>query len=324
MRQNWFESLLRRNRSGTRNRRPLVLWGGVALALIAAVAIFFVVRGNGDAGKSASAATRPAEKSEVLALWGQGDKEKTLSLCRASVTSSPLDPFYLSFEGISAYYSSLDKPEGDERQSLLDESVFSLRKSLAANQRLPIRPQVEYVLGKAYFQKGSPWFDLAASFLERSKADGYTGSDTEQYLGLAYAGMEMHDKAVTHFEAALAEQPSDILMLSAAMSYKELGNSAKAEELLTKVVDSNSDAVLVQKSRYLLAGLAMKSGDLAKANSLYQAIVSVDPRAAEAWYQIGLICEKRNDPIKARAAWRKVISIDPNHAEARMKLAEKL
>lgn len=299
--------------------------GGIALILACLIAAIFIIKNN-DSGRKASASDtgKTAEKSEILDLWSKGEKAKTLELCRASLASSPLDPFYLSFEGISAYYTSLDSPEGDERQSLLDESVFSLRKSIVADRKLPIKSQVEYVLGKAYFQKGSPWFDLSAAFLERSKSDGYKGSDTEQYLGLAYAGMEMHEKAIVHFEAALAEEPSDILMLSAAMSYKELGDSAKAEEMLQKVVSSASDAVLVQRSRYMLAELAMKAGDIDKADSCYQAIVAADPRASEAWYQIGLICEARKDPIKARAAWRKVISIDPNHVEARKKLAEKL
>jgi tetratricopeptide (TPR) repeat protein len=136
--------------------------------------------------------------------------------------------------------------------------------------------------------------------------------------------MNMHDKAIVHFEKALSEQPSGILMLSAAMSYKELGNSAKAQELLTKVMESDIDAILVQKSRYMLADFAMQQGDLNKAGKLYQAIVDADPQAADAWFQLGLIYEKQNDPIKARAAWRKVIAINPNYADARKKLAEKL
>lgn len=311
----------------------LLFWGILVSVVVVAIVFAIVLRRNNNSRVAQSgvpsATNAPAshaaiERSKVLDLWQKGDKEGTLALCREALTANPLDPFYLSFEGIAAYYSSLEKPEGDERQALLDEAVFGLRKSLVANERLPIRSQVEYVLGKAYFQKGSPWFDLAVSFLENSKADGYSALDTEQYLALAYAGMNMHDKAIVHFEKALSEQPSGILMLSAAMSYKELGNSAKAQELLTKVMESDIDAILVQKSRYMLADFAMQQGDLNKAGKLYQAIVDADPQAADAWFQLGLIYEKQNDPIKARAAWRKVIAINPNYADARKKLAEKL
>lgn len=332
MTQDWLNSLRRRNRSRSKKHNRLfwiilvvVVVGGVAALIFYSRSAKLAAYDNDmESAETLGDTTSTIDRSKILDLWQKGDKDNTLALCREGVAASPLDPFYLSFEGIAAYYSSLEKPEGDERQALLDEAVFSLRKSLVADEHLPIRAQVEYVLGKSYFQKGTPWYDLAISFLELSKKDGYSAVDTEQYLGLAYAGMGLHDKAIEHYELALSQQPSDVLMLSAAMSYKEVGNSTKAEELLTKVIDSNVDAILVQKSRYMLADFAMEKGDLTKASSLYQAIVNADPQAADAWFQMGLIYEKQNDPIKARAAWRKVISINPNYAEARKKLAEKL
>jgi tetratricopeptide (TPR) repeat protein len=291
-----------------------------ALACVAA-ALFFLLPGKADSGKNGLAAYA---KSKVLDAWKQGDKAKTLEMTRASLERIPLDPFYLSFDGIAAYYASSEKPEGDEKQSLLDEAVFNLRKAMASGGKLPVRAQVEYVLGKAYFQKGSSWFDLAAKYLAKSKADGYEGKDSEQYLGLSYAGMQNHEQAVKHFENALKQESSDILILSAAISYKELGNNEKAEEMLAKAVDSASDAVVVQKARFMLGELAMQRGDLSKAQSLYQSIIDTDPRSAEAWYRLGLVSEALKDPIKARAEWRKATSIDPNYIEARKKLADRL
>ncbi|HWP68617.1 MAG TPA: hypothetical protein VN437_04895, partial [Rectinemataceae bacterium] len=188
-----------------------------------------------------------APKSKVLDAWSAGDKTSTLDMTRASLAALPLDPFYLSFNGIAAYYASSDKSEGDDKQSLLDEAVFSLRKALASGGKIPVKAQVEYVLGKSYLRKGLPWYDLAAIYLAKSKSDGYAGNDTEQYLGLAYAGLQNHEKAVQHFEIALKSDTSDILMLSAAVSYKELGNSEKTAALLSKVIESASDAVIVQK-----------------------------------------------------------------------------
>lgn len=226
--------------------------------------------------------------------------------------------------GIAAYYVSSDKTEGDEKQSLLDEAVFSLRKAMTSGNSLSVKAQVEYVLGKAYFQKGSPWLDLAAKYLAKSLEDGYEGTDSEQYLALSYAGIEDHASAVRHFETALAEESSDILMLSAAISYKELGDMAKASELLSKAVASASDGLVVQKARFMLGEMAMERGDLAGADELYRAIVDTDPRSAEGWYRLGLVFEGKKDPIAARAAWRKATSIDPNHIEARKKLAERL
>lgn len=294
----------------------------VALGLIAG--IYSLVSGSEDKKTASLNDGRSFSKTKILETWSSGDKLLTLEMTRASLDLLPLDPFYLSFDGIAAYYMSSEKPEGDEKQSLLDEAVFSLRKAMASGGKLPVKAQVEYVLGKAYFQKGLPWYDLAVKYLTQSKEDGYAGKDSEQYLGLGYAGLQNHELAVQHFESALQQEPSDILMLSAAISYKELGNAEKMSELLSKAVASASDALIVQRARFMLGEMAMSNGEVAKAGALYQSIVDTDPRSAEGWYRLGLVFEAQKDPIKARAAWRKATSIDPNHIEARKKLAERL
>lgn len=298
--------------------------GAIVLGIGLFVGIFFWVSGAERRKAADLNDAKSFSKTKILDSWSASDKVSTLEMTRASLEALPLDPFYLSFNGIAAYYLSSDKPEGDEKQSLLDEAVFSLRKAIASGGKLPVKAQVEYVLGKAYFQKGLPWYDLAAKFLEASKEDGYDGKDSEQYLGLSFAGLQNHEMAVRHFEAALKQESSDILMLSAAISYKELGNMEKTSELLSKAVSSASDALIVQRARFMLADMAMAGGDIAKAGELYQSIVETDPRSAEGWYRLGLVSEAMKDPIKARADWRKATSIDPNHVEARKKLAERL
>jgi len=299
---------------------PIAIAAAASVLFLAAVMAFII--GGSHAASEGSAKTYP--KNEILTAWGSGDKAATLDMTRSSLERAPVDPFYLSFDGIAAYYLSMDKPEGDEKQALLDESVGSLRKAIASGGKLPVKAQVEYVLGKAYYQKGQPWYDLATKYLAAAKASGYQGKDSDQYLGLCYAGMQNHGEAVKHFEDALKAAPSDVLMLSAAISYKELGDAAKTENLLSSVVASASDALIVQRARFILGEMAVAGGDLAKAAAIYQAVVDTDPRSAEGWYRLGLVAEAQNDPIKARADWRKATSIDPSHIEARKKLAERL
>jgi len=299
---------------------PIAIAAAASVLILAAIMAFVI--GGSHAASEGSAKTYP--KNEILTAWGSGDKAATLDMTRSSLERAPVDPFYLSFDGIAAYYLSMDKPEGDEKQALLDESVGSLRKAIASGGKLPVKAQVEYVLGKAYYQKGQPWYDLATKYLAAAKASGYQGKDSDQYLGLCYAGMQNHGEAVKHFEDALKAAPSDVLMLSAAISYKELGDAAKTENLLSSVVASASDALIIQRARFILGEMAVAGGDLAKAAAIYQAVVDTDPRSAEGWYRLGLVAEAQNDPIKARADWRKATSIDPSHIEARKKLAERL
>lgn len=307
-------------------RRKKVIWISVFFLILiaAALGVYFFVFAGKALGPGASGSARPISKSAVLQAWNSGDKEAALNMTRSSLEIAPIDPFYLSFNGIAAYYLSADKPEGDERQSLLDEAVFSLRKAMASGKRLPVKAQVEYVLGKAYFQKGSPWYDLAAKYLRKSREDGYEGQDTEQYLGLSYAGLQNHAEAVKHFEAAILAEPSDVLMLSAAISYKELGDLQKTSDWLSKATASAQDALIVQRARFMLGEMAMDAGDLQKAKEIYQSVVETDPRSAEGWYRLGLVAEAQKDPIAARADWRKATAIDPQHIEARKKLGERL
>lgn len=293
-------------------------------ALVLSIGIYILVSVAQKPQGESKGTAQPFPKSRILETWGSEDRAATLDMTRASLESQPLDPFYLSFNGIAAYYLSSEKPEGDEKQSLLDEAVFSLRKAIASGGKLPVKAQVEYVLGKAYFQKGFPWYDLAAEYLAKSSKDGYEGKDSEQYLGLSYAGLQDHELAIQHFENALKQESSDVLMVSAAISYKALGNTEKMVELLSNAVTSAADALIVQKAQFMLGEMAMGNGDFAKAGELYQSIIDTDPRSAEAWYRLGLVSEAMKDPIKARAAWRKASSIDPKHVEARKKLADRL
>lgn len=313
----------RKTNSG-RGRRLLPVGIAVAAILGIVIGVYFGFFDRNTSNANTVGEKKSFSKNAILEAWSSGDKTATLGMTRASLDLSPIDSFYLSFNGIAAYYISSDKPEGEEKQSLLDEAVFSLRKALASGGKLPVAAQVEYVLGKAYFQKGQPWYDLAAKYLVLSKKDGYEGKDSEQYLGLSYAGLMNHEAAVKHFEAALEQGSSDVLMLSAAISYKELGNVEKTSELLGKAATSATDALIVQRARFMLGDMAMEAGDIAKAQVQYQAIVDTDPRSAEGWYRLGLIAELQKDPIKARADWRKATSIDPNHIEARKKLADRL
>ncbi len=297
-----------------------------AILLVAGTAVLGYLHFTRDTEALRDGAEPPPAHSrkEILDTWNAGDTEASLSMTRASLESQPLDPFYLSMNGIAAYYLSSSRTEGDERQALLDESVFSLRKALATGESLPVKAQVEYVLGKAYFQKGSPWFDLAAEFLSLAKTHGYEAKDMEHYLALSFAGQEKHAEAAAHFETAIAQLSSDVLMLSAAISYKELGDINRSAELLAKAIEISGDGIVVQRARSMLGEFAIARKDWTEARNLFQAVVEADPRSAEGWYSLGLVSEALGDPIRARSEWRKATSIDPNHIEARKKLADRL
>jgi len=306
-----------------RRRRRRIIWGGVALLAAAAAVLIILLAGKGKTAKNGG---HLVSKQQVVSEWSAKKWDAVLADCSSSLTVSPLDSFYLGFEGLSSYYKGMELPEGEDRAALMDQCVSSLRKALVDGTkggRLP-RSQLEYVLGKAYYNKGREYWDLCVKFLEASIKDGYVAEDSREYLGVAYAGLGDNKKAIENFNAALSRGKSDLLLIATAQAYKSDSQPEQAESLLLQALASSTDVIAREKCRFILADIYSSRQETGKAKEQLDMIVQENPDSAEGHYQLGLIYQKEGDPIHARAEWRRAVSIDPMHAAARQKLAEKL
>jgi tetratricopeptide (TPR) repeat protein len=305
-----------------RRRRKRV---AIALALVASAALISAIGirlvKSGTFAKMNT--SHLVSKYKIISDWEAKKWDDVRSEAVASLSARPLDAFYLSFRGLAAFYKGMDLPEGEERAVLVDETVASLRKAIASGGRMP-KAQVEYVLGKAYFDKGDSYLDEAVKYLEMSVVSGYIGADSREYLALAYAGLGDKARAVKNFEAALERSRADLLLISSAKAYVDAGQPVKAEALLLELLSSGKDDLAKQNGRFILGEIYKTRGDLSKAEEQYALILTKDPSSAEAHYRMGLAYQVGGDPIKARAEWRKAVSIDPMHAASRQKLSEKL
>jgi tetratricopeptide (TPR) repeat protein len=297
----------------------------VALALLASAALLGAigVRLAKSGAFAKGGAGRTVSKQKIAADWDAGKWDAVRADTLSSLSARPLDAFYLSFRGLSSFYKGMELPEGEERSALIDEAVASLRKALVSGGRMP-KAQVEYVLGKAYFDKGESYLDETVKYLELSIASGYIGEDSREYLALAYSRLGDKARAVENFEAALAGSRADLLLISAAKAYVDAGEPVKAEALLLELLAGGKDDLAKENGRFILAEIYKARGDLAKAEDQYSLILAKDPSSAEAHYRLGLAYQAGGDPIKARAEWRKAVSLDPMHAASRQKLSEKL
>jgi tetratricopeptide (TPR) repeat protein len=275
-------------------------------------------------GALAISTAKPVPKQKVLDAWAARSWDEVRSSSLASLAALPLDPFYLSFKGLASFYKAMELPEGEDRAALLEETVSSIRKALVVAGRGSPIAQMEYVLGKAYYHKGAPYFDEAVKYLEASISAGYSATDSREYLALAYAGLGEKEKAVSNFESALSVKRSELLLLAAARALLDLGSKEKAEALLQEAISSGTDELARGKCRFLLGDIYRSRGDGALAEEQYSLILEKDPESAEARYRLGLVFQERGDPVRARAEWRKAVALDPMHAAARQKLTEKL
>jgi tetratricopeptide (TPR) repeat protein len=307
-----------------KRRRKRIIWGiAVFLALAAAIGgIVYLGKSYSSSGKSGSVASKRA----VLANWRAKNWDAVLSSCSSSLSLVPLDAFYLGFSGLASFYKGVELPEGEERAALMDQAITAIRKALvpgAHGGNLP-KPELEYVLGKAYYNKGEAYWDETVKYLEASIKDGYLGQDSREYLAVAYAGLGNNQKAIDNFNAALSRKKSDLLLIATARAYVNAGQTDRAESLLLEALSLSSDALAREKCRFILADIYNGRGEAAKAKDQLNLVITENPDSADAHYQLGLVYQKEGDPIHARAEWRRAVSIDPMHALARQKLAEKL
>jgi len=305
-----------------RRRRKRII---IALALAASIALLAVIalRLEKTGVFSRMSAGAAVSKQQVLADWGTKKWDVVRSESLAALSSHPLDAFYLSFRGLASFYKGMDLPDGEDKSALVDEAIISLRKALASGGQMP-KAQVEYVLGKAYFDKGDSYFDEAVKYLELSIAAGYLAADSREYLALAYSGLGDTGGAIRNFEAAMLKNRSDLLLIAAAKAYVDANAGVKAEALLLEVLANGNDDLAKENGRFMLGEIYKARGENAKAEEQYLLILNKNPASAEAHYRLGLVYQNRGDPIKARAEWRKAVSIDPMHAAARQKLTEKI
>jgi tetratricopeptide (TPR) repeat protein len=306
-----------------RRRKKRLIIALVSLTIVALAAVIVHQLSSRNA-HTQTRAGKVIPKREILADWNLHKWGDVRSKSAASSAVDPLDTFYLTFRGLAAFYEGIELPEGEERTGLIDECIVSLRKAMVIGGKLPLLPQVQYVLGKAYYEKGDYYMDEAAAFIESAGASGYKAKDSSEYLALAYSRLGEKAKAVSAFETALANNRTVPLLLAAAKACIDASETTKAEALLLEAISSGGDDVAVENGLFLLGDIYRSRGDFDRAIAQYSRVLEKNPDSAEAHYRLGLIWQSKGDPIKARAEWRKAVSIDPMHAASRQKLAEKL
>lgn len=310
-----------------KRRKKRLLWGGCILGvlLLAGALMLFV----GQSGFLASRnVAKTVAKQAILAEWQKREWDKVLSDCVGSLESKTLDPFYLGFAGMAAFYKASELPDSEEKSGLIDRCIVYLRKTLVVTEsgragRTP-RAEMEYVLAKAYYAKGKSYYDSAAKWMEASISDGYVGDDSREYLAVAYAGLGNSVKAVENFELALQRHRTDLLLIAAGKAYVDEGKSDRAEALLLEALSKSHDVLAREKCRFTLASIYELRGEISKAQDQIELVIGENPESADAHYRLGLIYQKLGDAVRARAEWRRAVAIDPMHGAARQKLAEKL
>jgi len=310
-----FSSFRRRPQRGPRGFSLVLII--VVVLIVVGGGLFLIVR-----GRLPVVFARASVNVTLSQLWNSRQYAAINARAEEILTSRPLDESALVYGGLAFFYQGVAAPTLEAKLPLFDNAIQYLRKALLI-AKAPLTATIDYVLGKAYYQKGKYYLDLAIKYLNRSIEGGYNANDTYEYLGLAYSDLGEYDNGASYFGKALAQNPSDLLNYILAQTYYKAGNLAKSEEYLQRTIsraEDSKDSSLEVRGRFLLGRIDTDRKDYAKAEEQYQKILELDSNSADAHFFLGNLYERQDDKIKARAEWRAALRIDPSHNGARLKL----
>ena len=302
-------------RPGRRGKRLRTVLIPVAAVVVAGlVAAFFLLNVPSRLFAAGGPRKPPGRLPDLFRAERYDD---VIAATDAVLAGDPLNAVALSYRGFASFYKSVSQNASEERMPYLDEAVVSLRRAKVAGTPFP--GETDYVLGKAYFNKGKYYYDLAIASIQSSVARGYVQKDSYEYIGQAYSQLGDYPKAIDAFLLAVKDDPGDLLLLTIGQTYYQMKRTSDAVDYLLRTLNKTEDKEIEERARVLLGGIYLDSGELFKAEEQFSEIVKINPRSADAHYDLGEVYAKMGDPVKARAEWRNALIIDPSHYGAKLR-----
>lgn len=255
----------------------------------------------------------------VYADWANNDYAEVYEKTAQILEKRPMDGTALALHGFAAYYLFAEQTDLSVGANYLTAAVVHLRRALYLTKDKDI-PKIAYILGKAYYQQGYYYADLAVKYLDEAYTGGIEASDLSEFRGMAASLLGDTDKAIEAFTQALAANPSDFVLYAVAENYKKKGDIQNAKLYLFETIKKTGDAVLEIRCRNQLGLLFLAENKPNEALEQFNTVLAKDVNSADAHYGIGLVYEMQGDMIKARYEWRSAIRLNPIHAETRAKL----
>jgi tetratricopeptide (TPR) repeat protein len=264
---------------------------------------------------------------DLYQMWGNGEYGRVYEISDKMLLREPFNNALLTLNGYASFFLAVADTDPRESQAYLDHSINAMRIAL---DRAPktVAPQLEYMLGKAYYFKDSfsSWHyyaDLTVKYLQRALESGYVADDISEYLGLSYAALGMIRESIATFTEALQKRDSDVLLLAIAEQYSNNNQYASAKPYLFRLNSRSQNEVLLLKSHQLLGQMYRNEKQYDEAMKEFQFILENDPNNADAYYEIGVLYEELDNGLSARSRheFRQALRIQPNHVGAGQKFA---
>lgn len=260
----------------------------------------------------------------IRKAWSQFDYNLVYEQSKMFLQENPYNNAALTYYSFACFYLAQGQTDTQQAQSYLDDSINNLRIALY-DASSSLKPQICYMLGKAYFYKNTIttyyYADLAVKYLTMAKDAGYEAPDIPEYLGLSYAALGMTMESISAFTEALLVRESDALLLNIAEQYYNVKEYNAAEQYLFRIIKNSQNDEIITKSENLIAKIYIDQGKYDEALEEFNKVLAKNENSADAHYGIGVIYEKQGNIVKARSEWRKALKIQVNHPEALQKMS---
>jgi len=288
-------------------------------AVIAVIAIGFAVIAVVSAVVIRKTYFNAPSVSSLYSDWNTGSYAAVYEHSGQILDRHPLDGASLAMRGFAGYYLYTEQTDPSAGQGYLSVSINSLRNAWYRVSDSE-KPQIAYVLGKAYYQRGYYYADLSMKYLDYAYDAGFRNEDLAEFRGLAASLVGDYQTSVAAFTEALATKPSDLLLFTLAKTYLKLNDAEKAKQYFYETGRTTQDELLQLKCKFEIGLILIAESKYEEALSEFNTILEKTPNSADAHYGLGVLYETQGDLIKARAEWRKAVKADPVHAGARLKL----
>ncbi|MBN1523728.1 MAG: tetratricopeptide repeat protein [Spirochaetales bacterium] len=242
-----------------------------------------------------------------------------ITQCDAILEEKPIDARALFYRGSAYYFLAHPQLPPETRQENLTQALISLRRA-RLSQTKKYTPEITYLLGKIYFHKKRYFYDCAIEYLEKSLELGYKGSDTYEYLAIAFEESGVIDRSIEYLLRAYSEDQKDIYLFFLAKYYAKSGDTKNAKEYLGQTLKLSKNIELQTEARFLLGELLFNERDYKNAEKLYKDILAENDTSAEAHFRLALVYEKYGDYAQYRYELRRTLENDPSHSGARNRL----
>ncbi len=258
---------------------------------------------------------------EIAEDWESASYNSVYLKSEIVLKDNPFDAQALAFRGFSSYYIYISEPDeaGNATTTYLENTIVSLRQAMYFLKKSDLG-KLSYILGKAYYQKGEYYADLAIKYLTIAEESGLKFTDLYEFKGMAYLLLGEEEKAISALTLALQDSPSPLLLYILGETYLKIEDFQNAKQYFFETISKTKDELLQLKCRYHIGSILFDEGEFEKAKNEFETIIEKDDTSSDAHYGLGLVLEQQGQLAKARSEWRRALRLNPSHEKTREKL----